>query len=103
MDLKTFYLVALQLLDFEAETDFDINDPLSSMDKLGLYHAQQLNDRTDLINALYDLLCTQTKHGQTLLDRLAALGYFTKFYELPAIKSLYSLTARRNRSLILTS
>ena len=75
---KTFYLVALQLLDFEAETDFDINDPLSSMDKLGLYHAQQLNDRTDLINALYDLLCTQTKHGQTLLDRLAALGYFTK-------------------------
>ena len=86
VDLKTFYLVALQLLDFEADADFDIDDPLGSMDKLGLYHAQQLNDRTDLINALYDLLCTHTKHGQTLLDRLAALGYFTKFYDLPAIK-----------------
>lgn len=86
VDLKTFYLVALQLLDFEADVDFDINDPLASMDKLGLYHAQQLDDRTNLINALYDLLCTHTKHGQTLLDRLAALGYFTKFYDLPAIK-----------------
>lgn len=86
VDLNSFYLVALQLLDFEPEVDFDINDPLGSMDKLGLYHANKLDDRTDLLNALYDLLCTFTKHGQTLLDRLASLGYFTKFYDLPAIK-----------------
>lgn len=86
VDLTAFYNVALQLLLFKPEVDFELSDPLSAMERLGLYHTEKLTTHDDLLSAWYDLLCTQTRSGQTLLDHLAGLGYFTKFYDLPAIK-----------------
>ncbi|MBD5069189.1 MAG: Xaa-Pro dipeptidyl-peptidase [Lactobacillus sp.] len=86
VDLDSFYLVALQLLGFEPEVDFAVAKPVAEMERLGLYHASSLDERMQLIGAWYDLLCTFTKNGQTLLDQLAAQGYFTRFFDLPAIK-----------------
>lgn len=86
VDLHTFYNVGLQLLLFRPGVDFKLSDPLNAMERLGLYHAEKLTTHADLLGAWYDLLCTQTRLGQTLLDHLAGLGYFTKFYDLPAIK-----------------
>lgn len=83
VDLTVFYAVAMQLLQFEPDTEFDIDDPLKSMDELGVFHADKLEDSTDLISAFYDLLATHGKNGQTLLDHLGNLGFFVDFYDLP--------------------
>ena len=83
VDLTVFYAVAMQLLQFEPDTDFDIDNPLKSMDELGVFHADKLEDSTDLISAFYDLLATHGKNGQTLLDHLGNLGFFVDFYDLP--------------------
>ena len=83
VDLTVFYAVAMQLLQFEPDTDFDIDNPLKSMDELGVFHADKLEDSTDLISAFYDLLATHGKNGQTLLDHLGNLGFFIDFYDLP--------------------
>lgn len=73
----------MQLLQFEPDTEFDIDNPLKSMDELGVFHADKLEDSTDLISAFYDLLATHGKNGQTLLDHLGNLGFFVDFYDLP--------------------
>ena len=83
VDLTVFYAVAMQLLQFEPDTEFDIDNPLKSMDELGVFHADKLEDSTDLISAFYDLLATHGKNGQTLLDHLGNLGFFVDFYDLP--------------------
>ena len=83
VDLTVFYAVAMQLLQFEPDTEFDIDNPLKSMDELGVFHADKLEDSTDMISAFYDLLATHGKNGQTLLDHLGNLGFFVDFYDLP--------------------
>ncbi|KRL05666.1 Xaa-Pro dipeptidyl-peptidase [Liquorilactobacillus oeni] len=79
LSLKAFYNVALQLLGFLPEEDFSFADPLKDMEKIGLYYANRLATRQDLLAAWYDLLCTHTKNGLLFLDELAAQGYFTSF------------------------
>lgn len=84
VDATSFYCVALQLLDFEFENDFNPKTPLESLTTLNLYHHQQVNTVEQVVIAWYDLLCTYTKSGHTFLDKLTTKGYFTSFYQLPA-------------------
>lgn len=78
LSAEVFYLVALQLLGFQADVDFDLKQPLAAMTNLNLFYHQTVNSTTSLIEAWYDLLNTHGKNDLTLLDRLAAQGYFTK-------------------------
>ena len=59
------------------------------MDKLNLPYQKEINHPNDVINAWYDLLCTSTKKGQTLLDILANRGYFTQFYKLNLAEPIF--------------
>ncbi|MBB1079521.1 Xaa-Pro dipeptidyl-peptidase [Limosilactobacillus sp. STM2_1] len=80
-----FYLIALQLLDFEVAVDFDITDPLTMIKKTGLpteYHQQWTT--TNVIDAFYLLLNTHGKNGQSLIDHLTAEGFLAWTYQLPA-------------------
>lgn len=75
-----FYRVALQLLEFLPEVDFDLANPLAAMDRLNLPTIKTNNfDRETLFEAWYLLLNTHTKNGKTFLDRLATRGYFAPF------------------------
>lgn len=91
MTNDVFYLVALQLLQFEPAIDFSINAPIDGMKKIQLpmeLHEQWTTD--DIIDAFYLLLNTRTKLGQNLLDRLTSQGMLTWTYALPASeKPLY--------------
>lgn len=82
-----FYRVALQLLGFLVDVDFDLTDPLAAMCSIQLpvHESEQVTwTKTDVLAAWYLLLTTHTKTGQTFLDHLAVNGYFTNFYSLPA-------------------
>ncbi|MEY8293211.1 Xaa-Pro dipeptidyl-peptidase [Limosilactobacillus caviae] len=82
---EVFYLVALQLLDFEAAVDFSIADPLTTIKKINLpaeYH--QHWSTADVIDAFYLLLNTHNKNGQSLIDHLTAEGFLAWTYHLPA-------------------
>ena len=83
LTLEVFYTVAMQLLGFEVNDDFEIEHLFKKMDDLHVFHHDQLNDAADLIDAWYDLLCTHGKGGRTYLDLLAAKGYFKPFWNLP--------------------
>lgn len=91
MTNEVFYLVALQILQFEPAIDFSINAPIEGMKKIQLpmeQHDQWTND--DIIDAFYLLLNTRTKLGQNLLDRLTSQGMLTWTCALPASdKPLY--------------
>lgn len=82
---EVFYLVALQLLDFEAAVDFDITDPLATVKKIGLpVEAHQKWTTANVIDAFYLLLNTHNKNGQSLIDHLTAEGFMAWSYQLPA-------------------
>lgn len=82
---EIFYVVALQLLQFEPELDFKPNDIIQSMKKIQLPFLMPTKwDQTTIIDAWYLLLCTHTKNGQTLLDNLTGRGFLTPLYDLPA-------------------
>ena len=54
---EVFYLVALQLLDFEAAVDFDIADSLATVKKIGLpVESHQKWTTANVIDAFYLLL-----------------------------------------------
>ncbi|CAH0416728.1 Xaa-Pro dipeptidyl-peptidase [Periweissella fabaria] len=86
-----FYRIALQLLEFLPEVDFDIDNPLAAMDKMHLPTVQTNQfDRETLYEAWYLLLNTHTKNGKSLLDRLATRGYFQPFmYEADTPRPLF--------------
>lgn len=86
-----FYRIALQLLEFLPEIDFDIENPLQSMDQMHLPTVQTNQfDRETLFEAWYLLLNTHTKNGKTLIDRLATRGYFQPFiYETDTPRPLF--------------
>lgn len=83
LTLEVFYTVAMQLLGFEVNDDFEIDHLFEKMDEYQLLHHNQLENNSDLIDAWYDLLCTFGKGGRTYLDMLAANGYFKQFWNLP--------------------
>lgn len=71
-----FYNVALQLLGFEVQTDFNLKNPFTFMSKAGLYFQDEITSTKQLINAWYHLLNTPTTNGQYWLDILAKEGFF---------------------------
>lgn len=84
VNAESFYAVALQLLGFEVDEDFDLADVFAALKRLNLAYHPTINSKEDLLLAWYDLLETVGKNGRTLLDNLASAGYFTPFYELAA-------------------
>ncbi|MCF6515726.1 Xaa-Pro dipeptidyl-peptidase [Lactobacillus sp. S2-2] len=78
LNLNVFYVIALQLLDFQIDVDFEIDKPIESMHKLGLKTINQLNNSQDLLKAWYLLLNTHNKYGLNLIDELASNGYYEK-------------------------
>lgn len=79
---EVFYCVALQLLQFDVDTDFELDEPLQAMKRIQLPTVSDLiQSKADLLHAWYLLLCTHTKNGQTYLDKLTQDGYFVPFYE----------------------
>lgn len=78
---EIFYRVALQLLEFDVDSDFKLDDPLAAMKEIQLPFVKgPITTKADLLDAWYLLLCTHTKNGQTYLDKLAQDGYFVPFY-----------------------
>ncbi|MCB6839441.1 Xaa-Pro dipeptidyl-peptidase [Weissella viridescens] len=77
-----FARLALQLLQFEPETDYDIADPLSAYSTLQLptFDVETFQTANDVAHAWYQLLSTHTKNGETYLDYLTQTGYFVPFY-----------------------
>lgn len=80
MTRRDFYNVALQLLGFEAFTDFDLNDPFKMMTATKLPSLDHdLTSTADLLKAVYLLLNTRTKHLVSYLDDLANRGFLKDF------------------------
>ncbi|UQS86302.1 Xaa-Pro dipeptidyl-peptidase [Nicoliella spurrieriana] len=80
-----FYNLALQLLHFQTNEDFKLSDPITTWQQfqLPIYDgAKTTFEAEDVLRAWYLLLNTHTKFGQTLLDDLAANGYFAQFSDL---------------------
>lgn len=82
---EVFYLVALQLLQFEGGLDFDPTDPLAAVKQINLPHHfyDQWTSR-DVLDAWYLLLVSRNKNGQSFLDYLTSQGLFAWTYQLPA-------------------
>ena len=82
LSLNIFTLIALQLLQFELDTDFTAAKPLEAWHKINLPSLNQSDLKTsqDVAHAWYNLLTTHTKNGETYLDYLTQEGYFTSFY-----------------------
>lgn len=83
VSVEAFYNVALQLLKFNPDVDFTLEQPLEAMKKIQLIIADHDGDSftiKELKSAWYWLLATHNKNGQTFLDSLAAKGFFTPFY-----------------------
>lgn len=80
-----FYRVALQLLEFEPDVDFQLDQPVMDWKKFHLPIAEHGTwTSTDVITAFYLLLNTRGKNGMTLIDLLTANGFLTWTYQLPA-------------------
>lgn len=76
ISIEQFYNVALQLLGYHVQYDYDLASPVKFMKKQALPTVSQINNSADLIGAFYRLLNTRTKNGQILLDVMAGKGYF---------------------------
>ena len=80
-----FYRVAFQLLRFEPEVDFQLDQPVASWRKLNLpLREHEAWTSADVVDAFYLLLNTRAKNGQNYLDLLTAHGFLTWTYDLPA-------------------
>ncbi|KRN03860.1 Xaa-Pro dipeptidyl-peptidase [Holzapfeliella floricola] len=79
-----FYALALQLLNYEANQDFDLSDPFKLLkeNQLPFIETDKIDD-TNFIEALYLLLNTRAKNGYELIDNLADKGFFLKYIEDP--------------------
>ncbi len=78
---EMFYNAALQLLRFEVDSEFSLTKPFYFMDQEQLsYLAIKEFNNEALLEAIYLLLTTHTKRGQTYLDDLAARGFFKDYF-----------------------
>ncbi|USS88442.1 Xaa-Pro dipeptidyl-peptidase [Fructilactobacillus hinvesii] len=73
-----FTLLGLELLGFQAGTDFQTETPQASWQKLGLAPLPAITDAATLQRAWYQLLTTHTPTALTYLDLLASQGYFNQ-------------------------
>lgn len=80
-----FYRVAFQLLHFEPDTDFQLDQPVTNWRELNLpIREHETWTAADVVDAFYLLLNTRAKNGQNYLDLLTAHGFLTWTYDLPA-------------------
>lgn len=77
---EAFYNVALQLLGYHVEYDYQLSDPLAFMKKQALPYKEEIGSINELIDAFYRLLNTRSKNGQLLIDVMAGKGYFVPFW-----------------------
>ena len=77
---EAFYNVALQLLGYHVEYDYQLSDPLAFMKKQALPYKEEISSINELIDAFYRLLNTRSKNGQLLIDVMAGKGYFVPFW-----------------------
>jgi len=82
---EVFYLVGLQLLEFQLTIDFNSDTCLADAKKIGIPVLDASFDKTeDLIKAWYMLLNTHNKKALTFIDSLASRGYYShKKWPLP--------------------
>ncbi|KRN29690.1 xaa-Pro dipeptidyl-peptidase [Lactobacillus selangorensis] len=81
-DAVAFENSALQMLGFEAQTEFSLREPRVFMDKIGLPHLNETTfDHDTFLKAVYFLLNTRAKNGQVFLDLLTAQGFFNGFWQ----------------------
>ncbi|WP_338201099.1 Xaa-Pro dipeptidyl-peptidase [Lactobacillus rizhaonensis] len=73
---QQFYNVALQLLGYHVDYDYQLTNPLKFMKKQALPYMADINDKQSLIRVFYRLLNTRAKNGQLLIDVMAGEGYF---------------------------
>ncbi|MGX4645197.1 Xaa-Pro dipeptidyl-peptidase [Holzapfeliella sp. JNUCC 80] len=79
-----FYVLALQLLNYESKQDFDLSNPFKLLTDNHLpFIEADIIDETNFIEALYLLLNTRAKNGYELIDNLADKGFFLKYIEDP--------------------
>ncbi|WEV40894.1 Xaa-Pro dipeptidyl-peptidase [Lactobacillus sp. ESL0681] len=76
ISLKQFYNVALQLLGYHVDYDYDLADPIRFTNKQALPIVTKITSQSELITAFYRLLNTRAKNGQLLIDVMAGKGYF---------------------------
>lgn len=83
LTVDIFALLELQLLQFDAGDDFQIEAPLDAIQKINLPQLDLTEFKTsaDVAHAWYVLLTSHTKNGELYLDRLTQQGYFTSFYD----------------------
>jgi len=77
-----FYNIALQLLQFTEEFEYNLEDPFVCMDKIGLpfiSFAEKLWTSKQLVEAWYLLLNTHNKWGLNFLDFLASNGFYDEY------------------------
>lgn len=80
-----FYRVALQLLEFEPEVDFQLAQPVADWKKFNLPMIEHTTwTSADVVSAFYLLLNTRGKNGMSLIDLLTANGFLAWTYQLPA-------------------
>lgn len=77
---EQFYNVALQLLGYHVNYDYQLNNPTGFMQKQALPFLQDINSTHKLVEVFYRLLNTRAKNGQLLIDVMAGKGYFTQFW-----------------------
>lgn len=77
---EIFDAVALQLLGFAEDVDYQINQPIQAVHEIGLplYEKRGKWDVDDVLTAWYALLTTHTAGGLQFIDDLASRGYFAK-------------------------
>lgn len=80
-----FYRVALQLLEFEPEVDFQLDHPVAAWKEFHLsIREHEAWTCADVVDAFYLLLNTRGKNGLSLIDLLTTQGFLAWTYQLPA-------------------
>ncbi|URL61041.1 Xaa-Pro dipeptidyl-peptidase [uncultured bacterium] len=87
VSFNVFYNIALCMLHFDVDLDFQLSDPLKGLKKSNMPYLKPLDPKSmttkEIFEAWYLLLCTHTKKCQTLLEELASAGYYKQFNDLP--------------------
>lgn len=80
-----FDLIALQLLHFIPEVDYQVTAPVVAVEKINLPLLNPTSwDTATVVDAFYMLLISRNNDGYRYLDQLVADGAFAWAYQLPA-------------------
>lgn len=74
LDWKIYWTIALQLLDFTPNFDFEVDQSVAFATALNLPYLEIEMKTEALISALYLLLCTRRKNGMILIEQWVSEG-----------------------------